>query len=149
MTKAIAFTKNLITNMILALFIVWAVNAAPVYLSSREAFFTYYSVEPVSEEMKSSEGLWFVSDSVIKRELDMHWEDTLYCFNEDSSVFYSQYISQKTNVEPTERGKKTWQYNANIPDEGQCFLVSNITADVGHGETKEQSVTSSEFKLYE
>ena len=67
MKKIIIFTKNLIFNMVAALCIVVLVKTTLLHLAPSEVHLNHYSFETTRSQISSSEGVWFLSESVIRR----------------------------------------------------------------------------------
>ena len=67
MKKFLEITRNLIFNIIATFVVIFLVKAIPVHLTPIEQHLGYYSFETTRSQISSSEGVWFLSDTVVRQ----------------------------------------------------------------------------------
>ena len=144
-------TINIVLFAVLFTVVPIIVNLSFNYFSPASWWFNYYSVESTKTEYTSKEDLRFVSDRDIIRPLTFQFSDQLFCTDmaeEVGSIFYSSLDGSSVWDNPVERKQSTWTFLGDKPSVySQCYLVSNITADVGLGITKKQKYIGGPFYL--
>lgn len=117
----------------------------------REYFFEYDRVVPADNLYNLEEKPIFISYSNIKKNLDLKWNDILYCdvdFDGHGYLYFTNYQSSRENVKPSNQKSKPWVYNIegpNIP--ATCYLSSSITAVFPYGIEKRQHIESEKFRF--
>jgi hypothetical protein len=92
--------------------------------------------------------LAFVSDSEIKRPVQIEWHDILFCDFGNGNVFVSDYRTGKYFEEPRPREKGEWRYSAKVPmKEASCYVRSTIKAEMKWSENKTQTIEGPSFVI--
>ena len=111
-------------------------------------WFEYESVEP--EQPSYGAGpINFVSFSQIHRLVDMRWNDVLFCDTDDGMGFrsYSSFDTSRRASPPVPMQPKAWTYHGEVPEQGECYLVSTIEAPLKYGIVKRQVLTGPRYRL--
>ena len=67
MKKFLQTTRNLIFNIIATFVVIFLVKAIPAQITPNQKHLGYYSFDTTRSQISSSEGLWFLSESVIRQ----------------------------------------------------------------------------------
>lgn len=111
----------------------------------RSWWFTYEGVEFVRAK---DDGLIFKSRVERKREVDMRWEDTLFCDTNRDGKYenYSVQISSLAMAPPRRMSESEWHYRKPYPRGESCYLRSVIKVDLKLGVTRKQVFDGKKFQ---
>jgi len=145
MKKIIDWAKYLVTRYIIGVIISVSFLYLYNYFMPMSNWITYISVEPLQEENKIGEELFFITTRNVKRDSHVHWLDLLICNNRNIQWRYSAMISEG-NIKVRWLQKKSWLYTERTPTKRTvCYLESHTELKLAFGITKSQTLKSSPF----
>lgn len=136
-----------------------AVSWAYEGISPVESFYIYHSVTPLKDSFTVGESPRFVTDAEYFKEINIRWEDTLWC---RQGGYLNKYKTQhwpETGYESKTAGFKTlkntetpsWAYTAESVSLGatECNLRWKAIGRTEHGWTKSYSGQTEWFRVNE
>jgi hypothetical protein len=145
MKKIINCVTTLVTRYIIGIIFSISFLFLYNYFMPMSNWITYVSVEPLQEENKIGEELFFITTRNVKRDSHVHWLDILVCNNRNIQWRYSAMISEG-NIKTRWLQKKSRLYTELTPTTRTiCYLESHTKLQLAFGITKEQVVKSWPF----
>lgn len=105
----------------------------------------YFSVEPLMKNNKIWEEFYMVSDRVVKKEVDISWNDVMICNTNNINYRFSSFQSFG-RAKKQDRKKVTWKYDSSLPKKpSECYMISTITTKHNFWINKNQQIVSWPF----
>lgn len=124
----------------------WIFIYALIVLMPTATWFEYHSVVPSKRAFLVGSSPEFISTSVIHREVNFSWKDTLYCDFGEGFVNYSHYPTSRDSVEPRETRAVRWFYQGVVPNiEATCYLDTTIIHTEWFDIEKKQHIVGTTF----
>lgn len=120
------FCASLVVYAIVIVLTVFLQNHLP-----RSHYFIYHYVSPVKVDFKVGEELQFYSTYQIRKTVDIHYSDTLYCdlYDGRGFRFFSSYDSTAVSIGPIPKKTGVWVYHGKLPNTpSACYLRTTVTA---------------------
>ena len=128
-----------------AVVVIFTIQYLYIMFSPMSKRVTYFAVEPAQIQNKIWEEFYMVSDREVKQEVEMEWNDVMYCTKELWTHRFWSTLSRGVAQEH-ERKQLVWRYEWNLPTkETDCYMVSTITTIHEYWLRKKQQVTTWPF----
>jgi len=140
-----------VLNIFATSFIIWTIYHILSYffilVMPYAYWFEYESVEPIKQEFTLNDKPTFISDTNVKRPVEITWNDVLMCDYKDW-LWYRLYRSLTQTYTYTEARDlmEPWIFNIRWPlYPATCYMETFATANLEYWVHKTQTVRSKEF----